>query len=422
MGKINEKTCPCCGAPLPEEAAFCPHCAKSINRRSKNKPPRPFPARLLQRLLLCCLAAVLALGIWFRISPKTYDGMGEITYTDSDGTYQLLSNVSSDRYYPMTEIHQDAGDQESYRFPLRLYINHRDTGADAGGMFLQKVESAELEIRQPGQSPKPVTASQPFSSDDIPGAALVSSIDFSRLSAGPIELVWVLHMDNSDTIRIRSNLVITPVRTYQYDAGNADLSDSQALQALIDRLAEETGRKDTVNIELPPVTYEEPITLHSRAFNLTGTQSGDQRTTFTAGILVEAPDEADDWISRITGIDFIGSGSGIAVSASNRVRTQNCYFSNWKTALLAYGNAWINTMDCVFEDNETGLYYNVTGGLHDDNRFTGNTFRSNQTAVVLENVATDVRMDFGGCLFEGNQTDIDNRCNQSVNIQEAIFQ
>ncbi len=178
------------------------------------------------------------------------------------------------------------------------------------------MESAELEIRQPGQSPKPVTAAQPFSSDDIPGAALVSSIDFSRLSAGPLELVWVLHMDNSDTIRIRSNLVITPVRTYQYDAGNADLSDSQALQALIDRLAEETGRKDTVNIELPPVTYEEPITLHSRAFNLTGTQSGDQRTTFTAGILVEAPDEADDWISRITGIDFIGSGSGIAVSAS----------------------------------------------------------------------------------------------------------
>ena len=419
---MMKKTCPCCGAPLPEEAAFCPHCAKSLNRRSKNKPPRLTPKRLVLAALILLAALLLAAGAYAFLGPKTYDGLGEVIYTDSDGTYQLLSNVSSDRYYPMTEIHQDAGDQESYRFPLRLYINHRDTGADAGGMFLQKVASAELEIRQPGQSPKPVTASRPFSSDDIPGAALVSSIDFSRLSAGPIELVWVLHMDNSDTIRIRSNLVITPVRTYQCDAGNADLSDSQTLQALIDRLAEETGRKDIVNIELPPVTYEEPITLHSRAFNLTGTQSGDQRTTFTAGILVEAPDEADDWISRITGIDFIGSGSGIAVSASNRVRTQNCYFSNWKTALLAYGNAWINTMDCVFEDNETGLYYNVTGGLHDDNRFTGNTFRSNQTAVVLENVATDVRMDFGGCLFEGNQTDIDNRCNQSVNIQEAIFQ
>ena len=87
------KQCPFCGAPLPEEAAFCPRCAKSINRRSKNKPPRPFPAKLLQRFLLCCLAAALALGIWFRISPKTYDGLGEITYTDSDGTYQLLSNV-----------------------------------------------------------------------------------------------------------------------------------------------------------------------------------------------------------------------------------------------------------------------------------------------------------------------------------------
>ena len=56
------KQCPFCGAPLPEEAAFCPRCAKSINRRSKNKPPRPFPAKLLQRFLLCCLAAALALG------------------------------------------------------------------------------------------------------------------------------------------------------------------------------------------------------------------------------------------------------------------------------------------------------------------------------------------------------------------------
>lgn len=419
---MANKQCPFCGASLPEEASFCPRCAKSINQRQQQKPPRSVPARLLRALGVCCLTAIAVFAIWFRFSPKTYDGMGEITYTDSDGTYQLVSNVSMDRYSPMAEIFQDAGEGDSYRFPLRLYINHKDTGMDAGGMFFQKVDYSELEIQQPGQSPRPVTASRPLPTDDIPEAARISYIEFSRLSQGPIQLIWVLHMNNSDTIRIRSNLVITPVHTFQYDAGNADLSDSQALQALIDRLARETSRKDTVNITLPPITYEEPVTLHSRAFNLTGTQKENQRTTFTAGILIQASDETSGWISCLTDIDFIGSGGGTAISSSSQLRTQNCHFMNWETALLAYGEAWVNTIDCIFENNTTGLYYNVIGGIHDDTRFTGNTFRNNQTAVILEHVATDIRMDFGDCLFEGNQTDIDNRCNQSVNIQKAIFQ
>ena len=419
---MKEKNCPHCGISLPEEASFCPRCANILNHRILKMPPYPIPARLFRLLGLICLAAVLAVGLWLGFSPKTYEGTGTVTYTTADGSYQLVSNVSTDRYNPMSQIPQIAGDQESYRFPLRLYINYRDTGADASGMFLQKVSSCELAIEQPETSLRPVTASQPVPADEFPGVAMVSYIDYSRDSVSPIELVWNLRMANEDTVRIRSTLTVTPTQTYYYNSENADLSDSQALQALIDQLARETRPEDVVKIQLPAVTYTEPLILSGRSFNLTGSRSGGQRTCFTAGIQMRAQKGNQNWISFFDGIDFTGDGSGVGLSTADRARTKNCRFSGWKTAILAYGDTWVNTIDCTFEDNETGLHYNAGGGFGSDTRFTGNTFRNNATAVLLEKVSADLVMDFDGCLFEGNGTDIDNRCDQPVSISQAVFQ
>ena len=413
---MKEKKCPHCGISLPEEASFCPRCANILNHRILKMPPYPVPARLFRLLGLICLAAVLAVGLWLGFSPKTYEGTGTVTYTTADGSYQLVSNVSTDRYNPMSQIPQIAGDQESYRFPLRLYINYRDTGADASGMFLQKVSSCELAIEQPETSLRPVTASQPVPADEFPGVAMVSYIDYSRDSVSPIELVWNLRMANEDTVRIRSTLTVTPTQTYYYNSENADLSDSQALQALIDQLARETRPEDVVKIQLPAVTYTEPLILSGRSFNLTGSRSGGQRTCFTAG------KGNQNWISFFDGIDFTGDGSGVGLSTADRARTKNCRFSGWKTAILAYGDTWVNTIDCTFQDNETGLHYNAGGGFGSDTRFTGNTFRNNTTAVLLERVSTNLMMDFSGCLFESNRTDIDNRCGQPVSISQAVFQ
>ena len=102
--------------------------------------------------------------------------------------------------------------------------------------------------------------------------------------------------------------------------------------------------------------------------------------------------------------------------------TENCRFTGWKTAVLAYGSAWVNTTNCTFEDNETGIYYNSEGNSGSDTRFTGNTFRGNTTAVLLERVSAKLQMDFKDCLFEKNGTDIDNRCEQPVSISQAVFQ
>ena len=92
-----EKKCPFCGVPLPNEAVFCPSCAKSINDRIHPGNPRYFPRRFLKIALGIFLTVTVCAGIFLLTRPKTYSGIGEVTYTDQDGTYQILTNVSTDR-------------------------------------------------------------------------------------------------------------------------------------------------------------------------------------------------------------------------------------------------------------------------------------------------------------------------------------
>ena len=43
------------------------------------------------------------------------------------------------------------------------------------------------------------------------------------------------------------------------------------------------------------------------------------------------------------------------------------------------------------------------------------------TAVLLESVPTDMTLDFVGSVFAGNGTDIDNRCDHSLDLSQAVF-
>ena len=414
-----KKICPYCQTELPDEASFCPYCARSLAHPRRLRLPWHISARVLLAAAVLVLAAGIAAVLYIQTLPQTLEGMGEITYTDSDGSYQILLNDSlPDRYSPKPQIELDAGGQDSYRFPCCLYVNHKATGADAGEEFLTKVTSAQVQIEQPDDSPSPVVCSEPMPMDFNKEAALASLIDYFRDSYSPVRILWTLSMKNGDTIELGMELAIRATNTYDYDSTNCDMSDSQSLQALIDRLAEETKEEDIVNLYLPPVTYEEPVVLHSRSFNLIGSQSEEGRTTFTSGIQIR---DSPYWISYISDIDFIGDGTGVAISAAYTVWAKNCRFEGWKTALLGFGNMWVNATDCTFENNGIGLHWNSTDVTATDSHYTGNIFRGNDTAVLLEQVPTDTVLNFGQCVFEHNETDLDNRCSQPVDLSEAEF-
>ena len=99
-----------------------------------------------------------------------------------------------------------------------------------------------------------------------------------------------------------------------------------------------------------------------------------------------------------------------------------CTFDGWETALLIFGNVWANATDCAFTNNGIGIHYNSTDVSPSDSHFTGNIFTGNGTGVLLENVpATELTLNFGQCLFENNGTDLDNQCQQPVDVSEAQF-
>lgn len=418
-----EKQCPHCGAPLPEEASFCPHCAKSVNERAESKPPKRIPAKSIRTALLLLLAVVFCVGIYLYTRPKTYDGLGEVTYTDDDGTYQLVTTNSTNRYDIMTSIRQEIPDDgENYRFPLRFYVNSPDTGADAGGIFLQKVKRYYISIDQEDGSPVPVSCTDPAPNPTYPDAALITFLNWTSESPESSQIVWTFEMKNGDTIRLRMDFGYRKLLIFNYDSTTSDLSDSAALQSLIDELCAIDSR-DYIYIQLPAVTYTEPIVISGRAINLTGTEENGKRTTFTNGIQVRAAARRNN-ISYFTGIDFTGDGTGVGLSVSDRVWAKECRFTGLATGVLSYGGTynWVNTTDCTFENNKIGLHYNATDGSPSDTRFTGNTFADNGTAVLLENVPAPITMDFSDTVFRGNDTDIDNRCDQPLEISYAIFQ
>ena len=418
MNDLSKQICPHCAAQLPRQASFCPHCAQSLISAKAIRSPSRLWKKLLYLGGAAAALALLLLGIASSLLPRTYDGLGQVIYTDEDGTYQLLLACSNNRFAPEAEITQEAEVNGEYRMPSRLFINHVDTGANAGQIFLQKVDSVSAQFLQSPDSPSPMVCSQPEYRDFAPEAAMVSLLDYTGRSE-PAELVWTLNMANGDTIKLRQKIHVDPIETYDYHYEDYPMDTVEQLQALVDQITKEVPLPTVVNLYLPPVTYEGGLTIEGRPINLYGSQEGNQRTTFTDTVRVAAQDGP---ILYFYDLNFTGHGEGVGVSASARFWAENCSFSGWKTGMLGYGYAWVNVIACQFTDNEVGFHFNSDGGYVNHTMFNDNIFSQNGTAVLLERVPTDETMNFQGSRFSQNGTDIDNRCNQPLDISQAIFQ
>ena len=164
----QKKPCPYCGAELPEEASFCPYCARGVRARTEIVPPNPAWRRRVRRLL-----AGLGAGWYLSARPQVYDddGTGEVLYTDADGTYQILLGWADTPYDPAPVITQSAEKDGEYTFPVCLFIHHKDTGANAAGVFLRKVASVTAEFDTPDDPAGYITYDEPAYDEYAPDAA-----------------------------------------------------------------------------------------------------------------------------------------------------------------------------------------------------------------------------------------------------------
>ena len=410
-----ECKCPHCGADLPERAAFCPHCARDIHPRREAKKPVPLLKKLLLGLLILAVLAAVGTGLWLALGPKAYDGYGEVRY----GDWQILLALNADSYAPAPEVTIPGEPEGQYRVPSRLFVNDVHTGEDAAEAFLAEVESVTAEFTGQEDSPSPFLCSQPAYNPGAPECPLLSLIDFTGAS-GTAELVWTFAMKNGDTITLRQTYEVTPIPVYDYYPEEHPMDTAEELQALIDSISGQVEDVAVVNLHLPPVTYEGGVTIRDRSLNLYGsTDEAGNRTTFTGPVRALAP------YSNITyfyDMDFAGDGGGTGLSGSAPFRATNCTFTGWDTAVLAYGTSWANVIGCTFRENGIGFHFDSTGEYANHSMFNDNLFEGNGIAVQLDNVPTDVALNFMGSVFRDNGQDIVNRCQQPLDTSKAIFE
>ena len=407
--------CPHCGADLPGNAAFCPHCARDIHPRREAKKPVPVLKKLLLGLLTLAVLAAVGTGLWLAFGPKAYDGCGEVLYGDC----QVLLTQSVDRYTPVPEMTISGEPEGQYRVPSRLFVNDAHTGEDASEAFLAQVEAVSAEFTGQEDSPSPFLCSQPAYNPGAPECPLISLIDFTGES-GTAELVWTFSMKNGDTITLRQTYEVTPIPVYDYYPEDHPMDTAEELQALIDSISGLAEDLAVVNLHLPPVTYEGGITIRDRSLNLYGSTAPDGGRTTFAGTVYILASHAE--ISYLYDIDFAGSGGGTGLAGSAPFRTTNCTFTGWDTGVLAYGNSWANVIGCTFRNNSIGFHFDSTGEYANHSMYNDNLFEGNGIAVQLDNVPTDVALNFMGSVFRDNGQDIVNPCQQPLDTSKAIFE
>ncbi|MGN0968562.1 MAG: zinc-ribbon domain-containing protein [Oscillospiraceae bacterium] len=411
------KKCINCGAELPEDASFCPHCAQSQIGKAEVNPPRLWRKKALIALSCLLVLAFVILAFFCVNRPKTYEGGAYIVYTDQDGDYELLVSFHPDdiaNNRPVGEKNVSLSTNEWSNMTVMLGIYHNGAIADTE-TFFAKVDSCTLEA-SPNENGA-LTLSEPAYNTNFLPAARESDITYSGES-GTNELTWTLNMKNGDTIRLKQTFEVTPLIHQIYTPEDTALDTMEDLTALLSRINEEVPEDTIVDIYLPPVTYTGDLTMVSRAVNLYGNTDGDGRTVFTGTLSVNTDSPSN---VMLFDLDFAGSG-GTGLSATASVYMGNCSFSGWDVGAVALDGGMIGVEHCAFQNNGIGFKYNTVVYHSFNSVFPDCTITDNDIGVQFARLQGTITIDFVGSVFSGNRIDIDNQAKYSIDTSSAVFQ
>ena len=411
------KKCTNCGTELPDDAAFCPKCTQSQIERRPIKPPHLWRKKAAVALTVVVLLAAAALGFYLHNRPKTYEGGASVTYTDSDGTYELLvaffpSDITAKRTVASKTVSIGAG-EESIDTPMLGVFKNGEIATDE---FFAKVASCTMTAK-PNENGA-LTLDAPEYSTDFAPAARECTI-YYNVNSGTNKLIWTVEMNSGDKIILKQTYEVVPLEHKVYTADDAPLDTVEDIKALLERIDEEVESDTIVDIYLPAVTYQGKLTILSRAVNLYGSTDGDGRTVFVDTLSVQSHNPSN---VMLYDIDFVGSGSGTGLEATASVYMERCSFEGWDVGAVALNGGMIGVEDCDFMNNGIGFRYNSTVHSSFNETFSGCEISGNDIGVQFETLIGTISIDFAGSTFSGNRVDIDNPIDYPIKTDGAIFE
>lgn len=411
------KQCKNCGAELPEGASFCPHCAQSQIERKEVKPPHLWRKKLRHVLLGAAVVIVVGLAIYLPNRPKTFEGGAAVTYTDREGSYDLLvtffpGDITNNR--PIGSKTVKASPEETSMDTPMLGIYQNGELADTE-QFFAKVQSCTLEA-VPRENGTLVVEGLVCNPDYLPSARM-SYIHYTGES-GTNELRWTITMKNGDVICLKQIYEVIPLVYQVYTPEDTPLDTIEDLEALLKRIEQEIPADTIVDIYLPPVTYEGGLTILSRAVNLYGGTDGNARTTFTGTLSVHSDSPAN---VMLFDMDFIGHG-GTGLSATASVYMGGCTFTGWDVGAVALDGGMIGVEQCEFRENGIGFLYRSVSFRSFNDVFPDCVIADNDIGVQFALLSGNIRINFAGSTFSGNWIDVDNPINYPIDLSRAIFE
>ena len=223
-------------------------------------------------------------------------------------------------------------------------------------------------------------------------------------------------MENGDVIVLRHYLSIRRISTLSYQAEDVPMETAEELQALLDRIDATVDDSIEVTIYLPTVTYDQPISMQHPCC-LLGSLEGD--TVFTQPVTIG---DGEGAVVSFQNLIFAGSGAGTGLATGQGLILYHCLFENWEVGIASLDGSWVTTKDCGFRKNDVGLRINTLRYSFSDSAYTGNRFEDNGTGIIIEQLGGDWVLDFSGCVFAGNGTDIDNRAGYQLDLSHAAFE
>ena len=368
-------------------------------------------------LLGAAAVAAVALAFYLPNRPQTIEGGAAVTYTDRDGSYDLLvtffpGDITNNRPIGSKTVTASPGETEMDTPMLGIYQNGELADTE---QFFAKVQSCTLEAipRENGTLVVEGLACNP----DYRPSARMSYIHYTGES-GTHELRWTITMKNGDVIRLRQTYEVIPLVHQVYTPEDTPLDTIEDLNALLERIEQEVPADTIVDIYLPPVTYQGGLTILSRAVNLYGGTDGKARTTFTGTLSVHSDSPAN---VMLFDMDFIGHG-GTGLSAAASVYMGGCTFTGWDIGAVALDGGMIGVEQCEFRQNGIGFLYRSVSFRSFNAVFPDCVITENDIGVQFALLSGNICIDFAGCTFSGNRINVDNPINYPIDLSGAIFE
>lgn len=412
------KKCKNCGKMLPENASFCPYCTAVQEEKQEVTAPKRWRKKglcILLGALIVLLGGVAALQYH---KPQTLEGGASLQYSDKGSDWYLMLSFSVESgitEHVQGEQSETIAEGMWSALPCQLYVFDKKTGKLAWEEFTEKVASCEVET-VPEENARKMEYVEPVHNESFPDAAYVSDINYTA-DCGTNEIRWTLKMKNGDTISMKYLLHITKLDAVTYYPEDTKMDTEEDLQALLTDIKENVAEQTVVFLYLPPVTYEGDFAFENHTFAIYGGNDAEGMTTFTGTVMLKSN---KGQYTDVNGIQFRGNG-GTGLKAYSMTTLNECSFEGWDVGADAENGSWIGAMNCTFEGNKIGMQFNTSSSSGTSAAYLNNTFRKNGTAVQINSLPGTEVLDFSGCVFSGNETDIENRDEHPVDTTGATF-